>query len=92
MRTIPAILEGIRRFLDILRNGLVVPSQREAEEKVIRLVDLENVENNEFMATNQFRVEGLNEEFKLARGSMGSPFYGGNRYPYVPSTLTLLSL
>ncbi|MGC8997730.1 MAG: type I restriction endonuclease subunit R, partial [Fervidicoccaceae archaeon] len=59
LRTIPANLEGIRRFLDIFRNGLVVPLQKEGEERVIRLIDLENIENNEFVVTNQFKVEGL---------------------------------
>jgi len=65
LRTIPANVEGIRRFLDILRNGLVVPLQKEGEERVIRLIDFENIENNEFIVTNQYRVEGLK----------------GNRYP-----------
>ena len=59
LRTIPADVEGIRRFLDILRNGLVVPLRIEGEERVIRLIDYENVENNEFIVTNQYRVEGL---------------------------------
>ncbi|MCP8308591.1 MAG: HsdR family type I site-specific deoxyribonuclease [archaeon] len=59
LRTIPANLEGIRRFLDIFRNGLVVPLQKEGKERVIKLIDLENIENNEFIVTNQLRVEGL---------------------------------
>ncbi|PMB76224.1 MAG: hypothetical protein C0177_07275 [Fervidicoccus fontis] len=59
LKTIPANLEGIRRFLDIFRNGLVVPLQKEGKERVIRLIDLENIENNEFVVTNQFKVEGL---------------------------------
>lgn len=59
LRTIPANLEGIRRFLDIFRNGLVVPLQKEGKERVLKLIDLENIENNEFVVTNQFRVEGL---------------------------------
>jgi type I restriction enzyme R subunit len=60
LRTIPANLEGIKRFLDIFRNGLVVPLQKEGKEGVIKLVDLENenIDNNEFVVTNQFRVEG----------------------------------
>ena len=41
LRTIPANLEGIRMFLDIFRNGLVVPLQKEGEERVIRLIDLD---------------------------------------------------
>jgi len=59
LRTIPENVEGIKRFLDILRNGLVVPLQEEGEERVIRLIDFENLENNDFVVTNQYRVEGI---------------------------------
>jgi type I restriction enzyme R subunit len=59
LRTIPANIEGIRTFLDRFRNGLVVPLQKEGEERVIKLLDLENIENNEFIVTNQYKVEGL---------------------------------
>lgn len=59
LRTIPANLEGIRKFLSIFRNGLVVPLQKEGKARVIKLVDLENIENNDFVVTNQYRVEGL---------------------------------
>jgi len=61
LRTIPSNLEGIRRFLDIFRNGLVIPIQKENKEKVVRLFDLENLENvdkNGFVVTNQFKLEG----------------------------------
>ncbi len=60
LRTIPSNLEGIRRFLDIFRNGLVVPIRKQNEEKVVRLFDLtrSHTDNNEFVVTNQFRVEG----------------------------------
>lgn len=57
LRTIPANVEGVRRFLDILRNGLVVPLQKEGEERVIRLIDFENIENNDFVVTNQYKFE-----------------------------------
>ena len=59
LRTIPANIEGIERFLDIIRNGLVVPLQKEQKEKVIKLIDFKNLENNEFVVTNQFKVEGI---------------------------------
>ena len=58
LRTIPANLEGIRRFLDLFRNGLVVPLKKEGKERVIKLFDLGNIENNEFVVTNQYKVEG----------------------------------
>ena len=59
LRTLPLNIEGISRFLDFLRNGLVVPIQKENQERVVRLLDFENVENNEFVVTNQYKVEGL---------------------------------
>lgn len=59
LRTVPASVEGIRRFLDVFRNGLVVPVQKEGKERVLGLIDLENIENNEFVVTNQYKVEGL---------------------------------
>ncbi len=57
LKRIPSNIEGIRVFLDVFRNGLLVPLQKEGKEKVIKLIDLENIENNEFLVTNQFRVE-----------------------------------
>ena len=39
LRTIPITIDGIKKFLEILRNGLVVPIQKDNEEKVIRLFD-----------------------------------------------------
>ena len=58
LRTIPVTIDGIRKFLDILRNGLVIPIQKENKEYVIKLVDFDNLENNDFVVTNQFKVEG----------------------------------
>jgi type I restriction enzyme R subunit len=58
LRTIPSNIEGIRTFLDRFRNGLVVPIQKEGKERVIKLVDSEIIESNEFIVTNQFKVEG----------------------------------
>jgi len=58
LTTIPPNIEGIKTFLDRFRNGLVVPIQKEGKERVIKLIDLENIENNEFTVTNQFKVEG----------------------------------
>jgi type I restriction enzyme R subunit len=59
LRTLPANIEGIRQFLDIFRNGLVVPLKKEGKERVLRLIDLENIDKNEFVVTNQYRVEGI---------------------------------
>lgn len=59
LRTIPITIDGIRKFLDILRNGLVVPLQKENKEKVIKLIDIVHAKNNEFVVTNQYKVEGI---------------------------------
>jgi len=59
LRAIPANIEGIRVFLDKFRNGFVVPLQKEGKERVIRIIDLQNIKNNDFTVTRQFKVEGL---------------------------------
>lgn len=50
--------------MDRFRNGLVVPLQKEKKEKIIKLLDFENIENNDFVVGNQFRVEGLKGNIK----------------------------
>jgi type I restriction enzyme R subunit len=64
LRTIIPNIDGIRIFLDRFRNGLVVPMQKEGKERVIKLVDLENIESNEFIVTNQFKLEGTKGNIK----------------------------
>lgn len=59
LRAIPTNIEGIRVFLDKFRNGFVVPLQKEGKEKVVRIVDFDNIDNNDFVVTRQFKVEGL---------------------------------
>lgn len=58
LKTLPPTVEGIKRFIDIFRNGMLVPLQKENKEKIVKIVDLENKENNEFIVTNQYRIEG----------------------------------
>lgn len=64
LRNIPANIEGIERFLGIFRSGLVIPLEKKGEEGVVRLVDFENFENNEFTVTNQFKIEGLSSSIR----------------------------
>jgi len=59
LRTLPQNIDGIDKFLEIIRNGLVVPIQKENKERIIKLIDFKNIENNEFIVTNQYRLEGL---------------------------------
>lgn len=58
LRGISSNIDGVRKFLDVFRNGLVVPLQKEGKEKVLKIVDVEKVENNNFVVTNQYKVEG----------------------------------
>ncbi|RKY01568.1 hypothetical protein DRP77_09485 [Candidatus Poribacteria bacterium] len=58
LRRIPASPEGIGELLDKLKNGLVVPLQEEKREQVLRLLDFENPDNNEFIVTNQYEIKG----------------------------------
>jgi type I restriction enzyme R subunit len=58
LRGISPNIEGIRKFLDVYRNGLVVPLEKERKEKIVRIIDLQDKNNNSFIATNQFKVEG----------------------------------
>lgn len=59
LKTIPATIDGIRRSIDFLRNGLVVPVEKENKEKVIRLIDFDDLDANEFVVTNQYKVQGV---------------------------------
>jgi type I restriction enzyme R subunit len=59
LKTIPATIDGIRRFIDYMKNGLVVPLEKEKEEKVIRLIDFDDVDTNDFIVTNQYRINGI---------------------------------
>ena len=59
LRTIPTTIDGIRRFIDFLRNGIVVPVEKEKKEKVIRLIDFNDLNANEFVVTNQYKVQGI---------------------------------
>ncbi len=61
LKTIPPTTEGIKRFLDYFRNGMLITIQKENKEEAIRLFDLKKeniIKNNQFIVTNQFRVEG----------------------------------
>lgn len=60
LRTIPITIDGVRKFLEIFRNGLVVPLQKENKERVIKLFDLNDSKNNHFVVTNQYKIYGTN--------------------------------
>ena len=59
LRTISSDVEGVARFLYYLKNGIVVPVGERGERRTIRIFDFDDVENNVFIVTNQFRFRGL---------------------------------
>jgi len=59
LKQIPTNIEGISRFLDILKNGLIVPLEKEKKEQILKLFDFSNIQNNEFIFTRQFTLEDL---------------------------------
>lgn len=64
LRTIPSNIEGIKEFLYYLKFGLKVPLQKRGKERIIKLVDYSKIENNEFVVTRQYWVEGLKETIR----------------------------
>ncbi len=57
VRSIPATIDGMSKWLDILRNGITL-TWRGKDESVrsVKIVDFENLENNNFTVINQFEV------------------------------------
>jgi len=56
---LPNSVEGIKNFLDFVKNGIPFKIKRNGEEipKQIYLFDFENPENNDFLAVKEFEVE-----------------------------------
>jgi type I restriction enzyme R subunit len=56
---LPNSVEGIKNFLDFVKNGIPFKIKRNGEEipKQIYLFDFENPENNDFLAIKEFEVE-----------------------------------
>jgi len=52
------VIKG-KLFYDLLTNGvkLTIREGKEERTKLVRLIDFENIENNEFLIANQFKVE-----------------------------------
>lgn len=57
----PSLLQNNREFHRQLRDGVKVEFQADGETKAdfVRIIDFENVENNEFLAVNQFSIKGV---------------------------------
>jgi type I restriction enzyme, R subunit len=56
----PSLIQNNREFHRQLRDGVKVQFQEDGETKAdfVRIIDFENVENNEFLAVNQFSIKG----------------------------------
>ncbi|MFV0387488.1 MAG: type I restriction endonuclease [Pyrinomonadaceae bacterium] len=56
----PSLLQNNREFHRLLRDGVKVQFQDDGETKgdFVRIIDFENVENNEYLAINQFSIKG----------------------------------
>lgn len=56
----PSLIQNNREFHRQLRDGVKVQFQEDVETKAdfVRIVDFENVNNNEFLAVNQFTIKG----------------------------------
>jgi len=59
MLLLPNTIDGIKSFLDFVKNGIPFKIRRDGKEqdRVIYLFDFDNVENNNFFAVKEFEVE-----------------------------------
>ncbi|WP_232460750.1 type I restriction endonuclease [Thermococcus barossii] len=53
LKASPFGVEGSRRVLDYLKNGVPVKDEETGEPRRLMLIDYENLENNEFLVANQ---------------------------------------
>ncbi|WP_297553131.1 type I restriction endonuclease subunit R [Thermococcus sp.] len=53
LKAAPFGVEGSRRVLDYLKNGVPVKDEETSQPKRLMLIDYENLENNEFLVANQ---------------------------------------
>ncbi len=56
----PSLIQNNREFHRQLRDGVKVQFQEDGETKAdfVKIIDFENVDNNEFLAVNQFSIKG----------------------------------
>ncbi|MBC7328465.1 HsdR family type I site-specific deoxyribonuclease, partial [bacterium] len=64
IKFIPSNIEGVRRFLDFFKNGILVPLSKEKKQEVVKLVDFDNPQANEFLFTRQFTLESLTSSIR----------------------------
>jgi len=64
---LPNTIEGIKNFLDFVKNGIPFKIRRDGEEieKLLYLFDFENIENNDFLAIKEFEVEENDKRRRL---------------------------
>ncbi|HQU91076.1 MAG TPA: type I restriction endonuclease subunit R [Pyrinomonadaceae bacterium] len=56
----PVLIQNNREFHRLLRDGVKVTFQEDGETKAdfVKIIDFENIDNNEFLAVNQFSIKG----------------------------------
>jgi len=56
LKGVPSTLEGIKQFLDYLRNGILMPIKKDNKERVVRILDTDNIDNNSFIVVDEFSI------------------------------------
>lgn len=54
-------IEGVKEVLRFLKNGVPLKLEREKTLKYIKLFDYQNINNNEFIVTNQVKYQGVKD-------------------------------
>ncbi|MFH1473847.1 MAG: type I restriction endonuclease, partial [Candidatus Aenigmatarchaeota archaeon] len=51
-------MQGVKQILRFLKNGIAMKLDKTRELRYVKLIDYEDPENNEFIVSNQFEIEG----------------------------------
>jgi type I restriction enzyme R subunit len=65
LRGIPSTLEGIKQFLYYFRHGISMPIKKERKERVVRIVDNDNIDNNSFIVVDEFSISTQKGKIRL---------------------------
>jgi type I restriction enzyme, R subunit len=65
LKVIPSTLEGIKQFLDYFRHGILMPIKKERKERVVRIIDTDNIDNNSFIVVDEFSVSTQKGKIRL---------------------------
>jgi len=65
LRGIPSTLEGIKQFLYYFRHGISMPIKKERKERVVRIIDNDNIDNNSFIVVDEFSISTQKGKIRL---------------------------